>query len=742
MSLNPRTASQVAIAVVAALSQAAAIAAENPPGSAEAGRTSGALEEVVVTAQKREARLIDVPTAITALTASDLLDENKTRLQDYFRDVPGLVVTSSGSGTATLAIRGVSTGNTTNPTVGVTIDDVPYGSVSGLGFGSIISPPDLDPTDLQRIEVLRGPQGTLYGASSLGGLLQFVTADPSFKGMAGRVEVGGNSIASGGSGWDGRGAINLPLSDTVAMRASAFVRHDGGFINDPVHGFKNLDRSRAEGGHLGLLWNIGSRATLKLSALYQESYADGASQIDTDSSLKPTLGDLAQNHLLGTGLSANRVQLYSANLSVDLGDGMKFVSVSGFARNGWITLTDFTPAFGVYLAPDGAAVYYNFWNNRFSQELRLQQSTGSVDWVVGAFYSHEASGDFITLDDVNQATGALVTNSLLIENDEFRFKEYAGFGSATLHITKEFSLEGGVRYSHNNQFYKTDLVGPFSGSPTGEYLFSQPSSDHSLTYSLTPSYKITDNVLGYVRIASGYRPGGPNAGVFGVGTPITYLADKTTNYEIGIKGEAFERRLSFEASAYYVNWKDIQLGSVDPVTNFLYFQNARTAKSKGIELSASAIPWTDARLGASVAVNRAELSADLPATAAFGHPGDPLPNAPHLAASLNFEQDFRVSELVTAFAGASVNYVDSRVGAFVNTAAEVRAQMPSYTLAGVRGGIRTTTGWTVNAYVSNIGNERGVLLAGSRAGTSFPTDPFSKTVVQPRTIGVSVAKSF
>jgi iron complex outermembrane recepter protein len=732
-----RIGSRTALAIGAcgaAIAIAAPVKADNTSGGDQSS-----LDEIVVTAQKREQRLIDVPTPVTALAASDLLDDNKTRLEDYFRDVPGLTVTTQGSGMTNLSVRGISTGNTTSPTVGITIDDIPFGSVSGLEFGSLISPPDLDPSDLQRVEVLRGPQGTLYGASSLGGLLKFVTVDPSFDGVSGRVSVDGNTIQDGGSGESVRGAVNIPLiSDVLAMRASGFYRQDGGFIDDPAHGLKDLDRGGAEGGHLALLWKIDDRATLKLSALYQENSADGASSVDTNYQLTPTYGDLQQDRVPGTGAYIDKVQMYSANLTIDLPYSLRLVSLSGYAINDYVTLVDYTPEFGAYTTGGGAGLYYDFFTKRYSQEIRLQQSNDFVDWVIGGFYTRENSGDHITVDDLNADTGALINNGLLDENDRFRYDEYAGFASATAHLTSAFDLEGGLRYSHNSQFYTTNLQGPLGGG----YIFQQPSDEHSLTYSVNPSYKISENLLAYLRVASGFRPGGPNAGVFGVGTPITYKPDTTVNYEAGFKGEALDKRLTFEASVFYVKWNNIQLGSIDPTSGFLYIQNGGTASSKGVELEVKARPWTGATVSASTSINKAELTENLPVTSAFGQSGDRLPNSADGTFSLDFEQTFPLSATVNAFAGGSVNYVGNRVGPFVNTAAEVRAPMPAYTLGGLRVGVRTTDGWTATGYVSNVGNSRGVLSAQTRAATSLPTDPFDITVVQPRTIGVSLSKTF
>ena len=743
MTLNgSRTALAAGVCAAITLS-APALAA----GSADSSASDSTLGEVVVTAQKSEQRLIDVPSPVTALSATDLLNENKTRLEDYFRDVPGLAFTPSGSGQANVAVRGITTGNTTNPTVGITIDDAPYGSVSGLEAGALISPPDLDPSDLQRVEVLRGPQGTLYGASSLGGLLKFVTVDPSFSGISGRLEVGGDKIDGGGSGDIVRGAINLPVvPDVLAVRASGFFRRDGGFIDDPVHGLSDIDADQSKGGHLAALLKMGDAATLKVSALYQQLRDDGQSQIDTDDRGNPQFGALGQDRPPGTGRSINKVQMYTADLTVNLPAAIRLVSLSSFSRNDWVEVADFSPSYGQHVGTGAASVPADYWTKRLSQELRLEQAGSLADWTAGVFWTREHSGDYVTIDSLDPVTGTLVDapgsidGLWLNENDRFRYNEYAVFGSATWHITSAFNLESGLRYARNTQNYTSDLGGPFGGG----YLFQQPATDHALTFSVNPSYKITEDVMAYIRVASGYRPGGPNAGVFGPGTPVTYKADKTVNYEIGLNAEAFDKRLTFTGSLYYVDWSDIQLGNIDPVTTFLYIQNGNSASSKGIELSANGRPWQGATATASATLGKAELTADLPGTAALGHSGDRLPNTPETTVSIDFEQTFPLVSNLSGFVGGAASYVGNRVGPFVGAdpVGQVRFPMAAYVLGSVRAGVHTGDGWTGTLYVSNLGNTRAVLSGAARAATSQPGQPFEATIAQPRTVGFSVSKAF
>jgi len=189
------------------------------------------LEEVIVTAQKRAERLQDVPIPISVANTEALTQSNQVLLQDYYSQLPGLNLTVGGlAQTALVSIRGIQSSTGGAPSVGIVIDDVPFGSATGLGSRG---QPDIDPGDLARIEVLRGPQGTLYGAASMGGLVKFVTIDPSTEGVSGRVEGGATSLSNGmGPGYDFRGSVNIPVNTTAAFRASAFRQVDGGYIDN------------------------------------------------------------------------------------------------------------------------------------------------------------------------------------------------------------------------------------------------------------------------------------------------------------------------------------------------------------------------------------------------------------------------------------------------------------------------------------------------------------------------------
>src|SRR6201986_347376 len=242
-------------AIVAVLAQSAARAdTANPQG----------IETVTVTAEKRVEPLLNVPVPVTVVDPSSLVSNGQPNLKDWYTSVPGLSFSPQGreNNAFNLSIRGITTGGATNPTVSVLIDDMPFGS-STLGPGGI--KPDIDPGDLERIEVLRGPQGTLYGDNSMGGLVKSVTKDPSTDGYSGRLEVGTEYIQNGdGPGYDVRGAVNVPLDDETALRVSGYTTQDPGYIDNPVYHIRGVNRDNADGLRASVLWTPQSNVSLKL----------------------------------------------------------------------------------------------------------------------------------------------------------------------------------------------------------------------------------------------------------------------------------------------------------------------------------------------------------------------------------------------------------------------------------------------------------------------------------------------
>jgi outer membrane receptor protein involved in Fe transport len=689
------------------------------------------LTEVVVSAEKREERLQDVPMPVTALDASSLVQSNQLSLQQYFSTVPGLNLTTGGIGDTTLAIRGVTTGGAVgNATIAVLVDDVPVSTSAGALSGEAKAIPDLDPSDLQRVEVLRGPQGTLYGASGLSGVLKFVTTDPSTTQLSGRVEVSGNSVYNGdGLGYGVRGAMNLPLGDTLAIRVSAFGRKDPGYIDDPILQEKGVNADHTEGGHLALLWRPSADFSIKLGALIQNITADG------NGISMPELGDLQQAFLRGTGQWWNRAQTYTANINAKLG-GVDLISLTGYSDYRWYGIGDFGGDIGL---PTSSEL------QKFSQEIRLSSTIGhSVDWLFGLFYTHELSPVDQHLLTMDPDTGE-PTSDLLHLSFPTTYTEYAAFANFTVHFTDRFDVQLGGRESHNDQVFNEIDTGPlvpgFDNTTGTTYVWPEfRSSENNFTYLLTPRLKLSPDSMVYLRIASGYRPGGPNAAPqLSHGTP-QFGPDTTKSYELGLKTEVFDHKLSLDGSVYYIDWKNIQL-SVSAPNGTVYVTNGGNAKSQGIELSAQATPLEGMTLAAWVAYNDAVLTQPLPPdTGLIAPAGTRLPYSSRYSGYLSIEQQFALGASSTGYVRASANYVGDRETGFSSSALPP-VPMGGYMEASAVAGIHYRA-WTINCFANNITDKRGAFSTGTASTSTHPDTTATAVFIQPRTIGLSVAYAF
>ncbi|WP_066703931.1 TonB-dependent receptor [Sphingobium amiense] len=708
-----------------------------------AGEASTA--EIIVTAQKRDELLKDVAVPVTVLKVNTLVGSNKTSIKDYFSAVPGLaLVPFETNGAASIAIRGVTTGGFTNPTVGVTIDDVPFGSSTSLGGGTPAL--DLDPSDLSSIEVLRGPQGTLYGASSIGGLLKYVTTAPSLTEFKGRVEAGLNSVShSGDIGYVVRGAVNVPVSETFAFRATGFSRFDPGYIDNVLTGQKDVNHSKAFGGRLSALLNLSESFSVRASALYQKTKTGALDEEHTGPGYN--LAAREQSVVRGVGVGEHEVQAYSVVMNLDLGK-VDLTSLTGYSVNDLRDSFDYSfylgqapgsfsdATFGVA----GAPLKERYLTKKFSQELRASaQIKDWIDWRVGAFFTDEQSPDWQRIDAADPLTGA-VAGELALFDWKVTYREYAAFSDVTVKLSPMFDIQFGGRKSWIRQSYGEVDTGPYAdafegGSPA---IFPKTMTrDSKFTYLITPRLKLASSWMIYARLATGYRPGGPNSTAALFGLPLSYKPDTTTNYEIGMKGSIFDNKLFVDASLYHIDWRDIQISLVDAATSLTYNANGAKAKSQGIELSLTAKPWQGMTATAWGAFNVAELSEPFPAASTvYGVKGDRLPFTSRYSASLSLQQDFPLSDNWSGFVGGQLDYVGRRIGAFTGPPPAERQVYPSYVKVDLKAGVENGP-WAINLFANNLTNRRGVLTGG--AASLFP---YSFRYLPPRRVGLSIARTF
>lgn len=697
--------------------------------------------DVVVTAEKRgEERLLDVPIPVGVIQTDELVAQGRFLLKDYLSDVPGIAISPDFLEAQAITIRGVGASGFDNPAVGLTLDDVPFSSSTGAGGGWLI--PNIDPGDLERIEVLRGPQGALYGSGSMGGLIRYVTKDPSTTAFSARFEAGTSSVHNATEGgYDIRGSVNVPINPNLAFRASGYRNHRPGYIDSSVSAQKGVNDIDDYGGRVAGLWRMSDTSSMKLTGLYQES-RDAAPD---DCVVGPGLGDLEENFIPGSNPGVKRVESYSTTIQTKVRP-FDITSLTSYSQVNYYTYVDFTIGFGPLvqsLFPDlgyDGANYGNYYHNpKFAQELRLSSSLSDrLTYTIGGFYTREKSREDAYSNALNNLTGqVLVANFYHTYGDPNTYQESNGFGNLTYRITHKFDVQAGGRFTHenfSNPVGYTDVAGEIStaapyasGSSVGTYLFA-------------PTYHLLKDWMVYGRLASGFRPGTANpipatTIVGGFVIPRQSNPDQTRDYEAGTKGSFFDRRVDLDMSGYYVDWSNIQYETRDPTNTYPYETNGGGAKSTGVEISVTARPRNGSLVSGWFAYDDAALTAAFPpGSQAVGKSGDRLPDAPKYSGNFSVDQYVTVRRSGVAFMGGQLSYVGDRTGPFVSS--PVRQDFPAYTKLDFHIGARFNS-WEIRGYVDNATDVRG--LVGGGIGDY---DVNTRRYITPRTVGISVAKHF
>jgi iron complex outermembrane recepter protein len=704
---------------------------------------STTLETVIVTAEKRAEPLQDVPMSVTALSGGELDRLQDRSFADYAALVPGLSLQTAQPGNTRLTLRGQNTGGD-GSTVAVYIDESPFGSSNALANGSF-NTGDLDTWDMQRIEVLRGPQGTLYGANSEGGLLKFVTNAPVLGSLSGAAEVTGQSVDHGGDGGDVHAMLNLPLGDMMAFRISGFDQDVPGYINDPLTGERDVNDGHQEGGRASFLVAPSDALSLRLTAESQQAKYSGTNLVDINPvTLQPLYGNLTQERFLREP-SSFKYENYNATIDWNPGP-LSVLSSTSYGIVDSDTDTDATPVygglagalFGLAPAASGALLDDNVSTKKFTQEIRLTSpSTNTLEWQVGGYYTRETS---VLNEILNAAELPAGTQLGLIEQPllDSVYKETAGFGDLTYHFNSQFDIQVGGRYSHNEQtFAQTTTFNPLI-SPTPQYVPGS-SSGNVFTYSAAPTWHFDANSMVYVRVATGYRPGGPNdvppPPLAPASVPRQYAADKTTNVELGIRSTQLDGTLSIDVAAYHVNWKDIQL--IEVVEQFAINANGGTARTQGLEWTFGYVPVHGLKFQWIGAFTEANLTDPAPALNALS--GAPLPYAPKWTTALDGQYEWTAFADFKGFVGATWSYVGSRSSDFSSIAAAPPVVLPSYNTTAVRLGLENDR-YRVMLYGKNLSNANGITDYSSAVDGGAPYSTIS--VIQPRTVGLALSAKF
>ena len=701
-------------------------------------------QEIVVTAQKRSQTLIEVPQSISVVSGATLEKQHADNFSDYLKLVPGLQLNQDTPGQGRLVIRGVNTGGVAS-TVGVYMDETPFGSSSGLVNASVLAG-DFDTFDLDRIEVLRGPQGTIYGASSLGGVLKFVTKLPSTSGLVVRGRLGIETTDGGAMSYYGNAVVNVPLSDTLAVRASGTYRKYGGFIDSIGTGGSdrenNINDSVSYGGRASLLFKPSSSISLRLTAVAQDIKADAASLIESDPvTLNRLYGRLSQSQFVPQ-FSDVKYRVYNGTGTFDLGFG-ELTTATSYSTQKQTYRTDYTNALAplvgaIFRVPNEFFLGQHTDSKKFTQEIRLAGETHLLDWLVGGYYTNEKG--LIDQEFVAVVPGTLTPIGGLpvlgVATVSSKYREIAGFANATVHIGERFDIDLGGRYSENKQSAHQVTGGALAGISN----ISTRSNESVFTYSVAPRFEINKNASIYARVAKGFRPGGPN--VLPPGAPValaTYDSDSTINYEAGIKAQTDDNRFSIDAAVYHIDWKNVQLFAT--INGFGVNANGGGAKVDGAEVTVTARPARGLSLSANAAYTNARLTTD---TEIGGLKGDKLPFTPKFSAALNGDYTWSLSSTIEARVGASIRHLSSQSGAFdkgFRTTFGRQRQIRSYQIIDLSAGLDFGK-FSLDAYVKNLGNSAGrTSTTGTTVFGAFPVYPngaIGTGVIRPRTIGLSL----
>jgi iron complex outermembrane receptor protein len=736
------------------LAVATSAAAQSQPAGAD---QTPAVQEVVVTAEKREERLVNVPVAITALKGSTLQEMGAKTLSDFTALVPGLQLASQGGGGGQeLVLRGLSTGvQEDSALVGEVIDGVPVGSSSTYALGGA-STLDSALWDINRVEVLRGPQGTLYGANAMGGLISYVYNQPDLRRFGGALEAEGATTQGGADSGSLRGEINAPIiADQLALRVSAFYDNEGGYIDDPALHKNNVNQTIEQGVRAALLWQPNDKFRANLEAIYQHDHRDASDEASYFATTgRPVQGPLDQKYnLLDPGtFDYDEVAL---TLAYDFGPAtLTSISSYEYLKNDQNTVFTDTVDGPLFTNPADLALFgiagpaatnMNFEDragtNKVSEELRVTSNgAGPLQYVAGFFTTHESSfGSLLFFGDGPNGAPLPNLDPGLITGLPSSYTEYAGYAQVSYTFLDRLTITGGLRYDYIDQTFQETLTGPYAAPLQAFHILgAEPKTsgtESDVNYLVNVRYALTPHSNLYARAASGFRPGGPNVAVAGL--PRTFGPDTITDYEAGYKASFFGGRVQFDADVFYIDWRHIQLrataGGLSGETN------GGAASSRGVEAQASFVPIHGLTVGGNVAYVDAHLDQSVPSVG--GLAGDPLPLSATWSGALFANYVFPLVGSWDGFVGGTAHAESARNISFPDGIAADNPNfvLKPYLLADIRGGIQNDR-YTVTLFVDNVSNSRAELSALST--DELVANVAEVSIARPRTFGIRLDAKF
>ena len=754
------------------------------------------IEELVVTARKRDEALIDVPFSVAAQSEKTMREHGVTNVEELSRTVAGFTVQNLGPGQSQVAIRGISAGRLfrdqpgVKEQVGVYLDE----SVISLSLFT----PDLDLFDLNRVEILRGPQGTLYGSGSLSGTVRYITNQPSTKAFEGTIEATLNKVQGGDVGGDIKGSINIPLNEKAALRITAYDTQFPGFIDAVQPGGavkRDVNDGYRRGVRAALLFQPTENTSITPRVIYQKIDVDGFNRVDVFNILanqftttRPPvqLGGLKQFTQLQEKFT-DKFFLGDLTIQHDMGD-LRFTSISSYTDRDVLVLRDATALTGsitggsIGLSPAvytiNAPLADTTKVKSFTQEARISSTgDGPLQWVFGGFYSHVKRdyaqdllvAGFSAATGIPTASTVAPTDHLYFSTVPYKQTQFAAFGEATYSVTDRLDITGGLRYADYKETRTLTFDGIFADKTIA--VPGRTKADN-VAPRVIVAYKATDNITLNAQVSKGFRLGGINDPLnkplcsasdlttFGALSKPSFKNETVWNYEAGMKSDLGHKG-SLSVAGFYADISNLQATLDAGSCSSRVIANLPSAKSAGFDAEFTYRLTGGFDVAASASYNDAKLTSSLLDTT--GQPiqglrnGARLPSVPKFQGSFSVGYQHEMASGVEAFSNVTWQHVGKRftdisdqdnnprtVNLFRNVGATNVAvlsfplELPSYDVVNLRVGVRGE-GWEAAAFVNNIGDERARLAIdrerGLRARYGYLTNP-------PRTYGATVRKSF
>ena len=720
------------------------------------GAEDGVLQEVLVTASKRgETSVLDTPIAIQAITGDQLQAQGISQFADYARSISGLSFEDQGPGDKKIILRGMQ--STGAATTGLYFDDMVITANNRQDGGG--RQPDIRLIDMERLEVLKGPQGTLYGAGSMSGTVRMITNKPDVNATSVAVHVNtGYTAHANAANYDYDAMLNLPVIDgKLALRVVGYQSSLAGFIDDEMLGREGVNNQRVDGGRVAARWLITDDITLDAMWINQDTKADGAAYY------QPSFGEYVQRNNTNSDWEES-LNAYNVALNWQLDSGSITWSTSKMERDIYyrfpgarILCTLFGSTQDTCFAPqsnDTLTQYRASADQPQDRTITVSELRYASDWnspvqvVGGLFYQKEENNFRSRITDVNEYGERLIGpehyNSNRVVNNSIVQK--AAFGEISYDITDALIATVGVRAFRFNVDEKGVNLESRTRPVAQEPVYTA-SEDEDMTFKYNLQYKFDSGRMVYANYAEGFRTGGNNEPDYATGTVLPpYKSDTVKSYEIGAKGSFMNGALQLEGAAYYMDWQNLQarVSAQIPDSSALMLGNVGAAEIKGVELGMQSAPFdVDLTLGGNLTFLEAKLSEDGPysppnaggvSLPLAGLEGDRVPSVPEFTANVFADYAFDVGTWESN-ARVDYSYVGESFSDF-NRTKPIYTEQGGYSLVNLRLSFERDR-YKFEAFANNVFDEQAIV------SSSIDTRrPLEIIPLRPRTVGVGFGYSF